>query len=162
MEFKFYKLLQYHLICKTILQHYCKIVCNQIKHVFYILMVKYLNICVGVRASALGIANAKCKENLAFQTPKYSDLELQNPSIAIFFAILLQCNSKGRIALQQYCKYIYIYLAAFPWNFSLLSLIIYVLFSLFLLSFSSTLSSLQTQTPSSSQHQHHTSQQRKR
>ena len=55
-----------------------------------------------------------------------------NPSIANFFAILLQCNS----------------------TFSLLSLIFFVLF---LLSFSSSLSSLQTQTPSSSQHQHHTS-----
>ena len=56
-----------------------------------------------------------------------------NPSIANFFAILLQCNS----------------------TFSLVSLIFFVLF---LLSFSSSLSSLQTQTPSSSQHQHHTSQ----
>ena len=43
-------------------------------------------------------------------------------------------------------------------TFSLLSLIFFVLFSLFLLSFSSALSSLQTQTPSSSQYQHHTSQ----
>ena len=43
-------------------------------------------------------------------------------------------------------------------TFSLLSLIFSVLFSLFLLSFSSSFSSLQAQTPSSSQHQHHTSQ----
>ena len=35
------------------------------------------------------------------------------PSIAKKFAILLQCNSKGRIALQQYCK-IYIYYSTFP------------------------------------------------
>ena len=44
-----------------------------------------------------------------------------------------------------------------PQNFSLLSLIISLLFSLFLLSFSSDLSSLQTQTRSSYQIQHHTS-----
>ena len=34
--------------------------------------------------------------------------EMLNPTIANFFAILLQCNSKVRIALQQYSK-IYIY-----------------------------------------------------
>ena len=56
---------------------------------------------------------------------------------------------------------IIIFYSPFPRYFSLLSLIIYVLFSHFLLSFSSALSSLQTQTSSSSQHQHHTSQWRK-
>ena len=118
MEFKFYKLLQYHLICKTVLQHYCKIVCNQIKHVFYILMVKYLNIC-NIEVWVLehqhqGLQMPNVRRIWHFKPQSTQHLELQNPSIANFFAILLQCNSKGRIALQQYCKkkkiYIYIYI----------------------------------------------------
>ena len=144
MEFKFYKLLQYHLICKTILQHYCKIVCNQIKHVFYILMVKYLNICVGIRASALGLQMPNVRRIWHFKPQSTQHLELQNPSIANFFAILLQCNSKCRIALQQYCKYIYIYIyiqLLFP-GISLSSLSLFMFSSLFSFSFSHLLSPL--------------------
>ena len=66
-----------------------------------------------------------------------------NPSIANFFAILLQYNSKGRIHCSSIVKkkkiYIYIYIfydAFFLQNFSLISLIISVLFFLFLLCFS--------------------------
>ena len=67
-----------------------------------------------------------------------------NPGIANFFAILLQYNSKGRIHCSSiFLKIIYIYLyiyifhdAFFLQNFSLISLIIYVLFSLFILCFS--------------------------
>ena len=67
-----------------------------------------------------------------------------NPGIANFFAILLQYNSKGRIHCSSiFLKNIYIYLyiyifhdAFFLQNFSLISLIIYVLFSLFILCFS--------------------------
>ena len=40
---------------------------------------------VGVRASALGIANAKCKENLAFQTPKYSAFGIAKSKYCKFF-----------------------------------------------------------------------------
>ena len=63
-----------------------------------------------------------------------------NPTIANFFLILLQYNSKVRI-VELYCsnilKNIYIYfIHFFPRNFSLLNLIISVLFSLFLLCFS--------------------------
>ena len=154
MEFKFYKLLQYHLICKT-LQHYCKIVCNQIKHVFYILMVKYLNIC-NIEVWVLehqhwGLQMPNVRRIWHFKPQSTQHLELQNPSIANFFAILLQCNSKGKIALQQYCKYIYIYIVKiyiyiyfkllFP-GISLSSLSLFMFSSLFSFSFSHLLSPL--------------------
>ena len=59
-----------------------------------------------------------------------------NPTIANFFAILLQYNSKAKIVLQQYSKKNNILFTFFSRNFSLLYLIISVLFSLFLLCFS--------------------------
>ena len=44
---------------------------------------------------------------------------MQNPNIANFFAILLQCNSKGRIALQHNSKTYNIFLLTFSDSFSL-------------------------------------------
>ena len=56
--------------------------------------------------------------------------------IAKFFAIVLRYNSKVRIVLYQYSKKKIILFTFSPWNFSLVCLIISVLFSLFLLCFS--------------------------
>ena len=102
-----------------------------------------------LRAFAPRIVNAICKVYLAFSLKNLPHLECYIPSIAKKFAILLQCNIVVHCSsVVKKKKYIYIYiLFYFPQNFSLLSLVIYVLFSLFLLSFSSALSSLQTQTP---------------
>ena len=73
-----------------------------------------------------------------FKPKKLLHQGIVNSSIANFFAILLQYNSKQRIApfivLQ---KNIYIFYSSyFPRNFSLIPLIFFVLFSLFLLYFS--------------------------
>ena len=70
---------------------------------------------------------------------------IENSSIAKFFSILLQYNSKYRIflfiVLQK--KYIYIFYAFyFTRNFSLIPFIFSILFSLFLLCSPSALSSL--------------------
>ena len=82
-----------------------------------------------------------------------------NPTIANFFAILLQYNSKARIVLQQYSKKnIYIFYSLFlPKFLSSISLFQFSSLCSFFVS-PSAFSSLQTQTPLSSQHQHHTSQ----
>ena len=77
-----------------------------------------------------------------FKPKKLLHQRIVNSSIANFFAILLQYNSKHRITLfivLQKKKYIYIYIfysSYFPQNFSLIPFIFSVLFSLFLLCFS--------------------------
>ena len=97
----------------------------------------------------------KRKTQTQTQTPDPNVAQILQKNLQYYYnAILkveLQCSS---IVI-----YIYIFYSIFnSQNLYLLSLIISLLFSLFLLSFSSALSSLQTQTPSSSQHQYHTSQ----
>ena len=52
-----------------------------------------------LRAFTIGILNAICKVYLAFSLKNLPHPECYIPSIAKKFAILLQCNSKGRIAL---------------------------------------------------------------
>ena len=118
------------------------------KHTLYNLYHKVIIIVIiflgekDLRAFAPGIVNAICKVYLAFSFKSLPHPECYIPSIAKKI-----CNT----ATVQYCIsivkkkniYIYIYiLFYFPQNFSLLSLIIYVLFSLFLLSFSSAFSFL--------------------
>ena len=85
-----------------------------------------------------------------------------NPTIANFFVILLQYNSKVRI-VELYCsnilKNIIIFYLLFPPKMSLSSISLFKFSSLSSFSVSpSALSFLQTQTLFSSQHQHHTSQ----
>ena len=85
-----------------------------------------------------------------------------NPTIANFFVILLQYNSKVRI-VELYCsnilKNIIIFYLLFPPKISLSSISLFKFSSLSSFSVSpSALSFLQTQTLFSSQHQHHTSQ----
>ena len=52
-----------------------------------------------LRALALENANVKSKGNLEFNPQNHLHWRMLNSSIANFFAILLQCNSKHRIAL---------------------------------------------------------------
>ena len=62
--------------------------------------------CCCIRAFTLGLWNAKCKANLAFQAQNCSTsrIELYMYTIAKKFAIVLQCNSTCRIALSHNCK----------------------------------------------------------
>ena len=75
-----------------------------------------------------------------FKSKKFLYQGIIKGSIANFFALLLQYNSKHRIVLfivlQKIYIYIYIFYSSyFSRNFSLIPFIFYVLFSLFLLCF---------------------------
>ena len=98
------------------------------------------------RAFALGLRNVKCKENLTFRPKRAQHLEVGTFKNSNFVPILLQYHPKCMMVLYlngMYGNNFLIHSLSFliP-KISLSSLIISLLFSLFLLSFSSALSFL--------------------
>jgi len=62
-------------------------------------MIFFLLFRTHIRAFTFGIANAICKRILALMHQITTALGIVKVTIAKIFEIVLQCNSKGRIAL---------------------------------------------------------------